>query len=374
MSAWSPSHLSEAKILVVRNDGLGDFVLTLPLVAALKQQLPGARIYALVNQHLQGLLPLLPDLEGMIVDEGVLLKRHRNLYAPRERKERRRDLLEQIKAQRFDLALLPYSEAASAALIHRARIPWRAGSGRRIYGWRFNLRNTASRKGSQSAEYELNLTYLARLGLEQTFTAPGVKLPTPQAGGEFDSGGRDYVVIHPHKRSSTALSWPIGNFVELARKFLRAGLDVTVVGDEPDAPVLREHFGQLRELRVATGLSLPELVGLIARARLFVGNSSGPLHVAGLTGTPHIGFYPQNRVSSPARWRTLPVPDGPGASHRYLLESSFPKNCVTCEMEKCTYFNCVASISMERVDGALRAWGLDLNGESGKGDLQATGS
>ena len=66
MSTWSPTHLNEAKILVVRNDGLGDFVLTLPLVAALKQQLPGARIYALVNQHLQGLLPLLPDLEGMI--------------------------------------------------------------------------------------------------------------------------------------------------------------------------------------------------------------------------------------------------------------------------------------------------------------------
>ena len=67
MTSWRLSHLNEPKILVVRNDGLGDFVLTLPLVAALKAQVPQARVYALVHRALAGLIPLLPDLSGAIL-------------------------------------------------------------------------------------------------------------------------------------------------------------------------------------------------------------------------------------------------------------------------------------------------------------------
>ncbi len=49
------------------------------------------------------------------------------------------------------------------------------------------------------------------------------------------------------------------------------------------------------------------------------------------------------------------APDDPGA---YLLASDFPKGCVQCELERCPYFNCVASLTPERVWAALRAWGI----------------
>lgn len=365
MSAWLSSRPQAPKILVVRNDGLGDFILTLPLVAALKRQLPGARIHVLVNRGLAGLVPLLPDVAGAVLDEGVLLKRHRGLLPAPEARARRAALLEEVRGHAFDLAVLPYAESGSAALVHRAGIPWRAGSGRRWFGWRFNLRNGATRRGSDWAEYELNLTYLETLGLENRYAAPAVKLPRAKAGGK-----RPYAVLHPHKRSGTALSWPLENFTALARGLAEAGLEVVAVGDAADAPVLNGAFPAGAGVRVETGLPLPQLAALLAGARLFVGNSSGPLHLAGLVGTPHVGFFPQNRVSAPARWRTLPMAGAPERHDTYLLASAFPKNCVRCELERCRFFNCVASIPQERVWAALDAWGVEQGRPPG---LQAAG-
>ena len=88
MSESRLSQLSDPKILLVRNDGLGDFVLTLPLVASLKAQLPTARIYGLVNHRLAGLMPLLPDFEGAILDQDVLLKRHHGVWSAAEVKQK----------------------------------------------------------------------------------------------------------------------------------------------------------------------------------------------------------------------------------------------------------------------------------------------
>ena len=381
------SQLSDPKILVVRNDGLGDFVLTLPLVASLLRQLPAARVYGLVSHHLRELVPLLPDFAGVLADEGVLLKRHRGLHAPAQVKEKRALLQQQIREHRFDLALLPYSESATAALVHRAGVPLRAGSLRRPYFWRFNLRNPVSRKGSGRAEHELNLTYLRLLGLEETFVSPRLRLPEPGEAAYLEPEPRAYAVLHPHKRSGTALTWPMENFVALAGELLGAGWGVMVVGDAADEPVLHPHFGAVKGARLRTGLSLPQLLQLIAHARLFVGNSSGPLHLAGLAGTPHIGFYPQDQVSAPQRWRTLPFPHGPahGAGHsaaakapadpwRYLLAPQFPKNCVICEGPRCPYFNCVAAISLDSAREAMAAWGLAPQHPAVNDAARATGS
>ena len=149
------------------------------------------------------------------------------------------------------------------------------------------------------------------------------------------------------------------NFQSLATDILRSGLKVVIIGDREDATVLEGCFSSLDDVMIETGLSLPGLLTLIAGARLFIGNSSGPLHLAGLAQTPHVGLFPQNRVSSPDRWCTLPWPGAPEDAGAYLISPGFPKNCVRCELEKCSYFNCVAAVPIERIGGAVRAWGLE---------------
>jgi len=350
--------IERPRLLVVRNDGLGDFVLTLPLIAALKQRLPGAHVTVLLSAALGGLVPLLPDIDVAIPDEGVLLKRHRGRFDDAQRKARQADLLSAVRGGGFDAALLPYAEAATARLVQQAGIPIRVGPLRRSFFWRFNAHYRRSRRGSGAAEYALNLGYLECLGLPADYVAARLALPDGALPPEAQAG--PYAVLHAHKRSGTALTWPLERFVALARGLVATGLTVVAVGDPPDRPVLEGVFGGVPGVCIETGLTLPRLVGLIARARLFVGNSSGPLHLAGLAGTPHVGLYPQDRVSAPERWRTLPVPGAPPDMRRYLLAPRFPKDCVVCEGPRCSYHNCVASLEPAAVWEALRAWGLEL--------------
>lgn len=353
------------RLLVVRNDGLGDFLLTLPLIAALKRSLPGAQVTVLLSAALAGLAPLLPDIDAVIADEGVLLRRHRDRFAPAERRRRRSVLAGRVREGGFHAALLPYAEAATARLVQRAGVPLRAGPRRRAFGWRFNVPYRRSRRGSGAAEYALNLGYLACLGLPEDYVAPRLTLPPAPAAAPAGP----YAVLHAHKRSGTALAWPLERFAALARDLLEAGLAVVAVGDAPDRPVLEGTFAGLPAVRIETALSLPELAALIGRARLFVGNSSGPLHLAGLAGTPHVALYPQDRVSAPERWRTLPCAGAPAEFRSYLLASRFPKDCIVCEGSRCPYHNCVASLAPEAVWAGLRAWGLALpSGPGGGGE------
>ena len=352
------AQLERPRVLVVRNDGLGDFVLTLPLVAAIKRHLPDAELTVLLSAGLRELVPLLPDIDAAIADEGVLLKRHRGRWPRAALRAGRTALLEQVRAGGFDVALLPYAEAVTARLVHRAGIPIRVGPLRRAFFWRFNAHFRRSRRGSGAAEFELNLAYLECLGLPTDYVAPRLALPaaTPHAPPT------PYAVLHAHKRSGTALTWPLERFVELARRLVAAGLAVVAVGDTEDRAVLEAAFGRQVGVRVETGRGLAQLATLIAGARLFAGTSSGPLHLAALAGVPHVALYPQDRVSAPERWRTLPVPGAPEDFRQYLLAPRFPKACIVCEGRRCPYYNCVASLDPAAVWQGLRQWGLKLPG------------
>ena len=345
------------RILIVRNDGLGDLILTLPLVSALRAQFPQAVLYLLCDRNLAPLAQMLPALDGVVEDPGVLLKRHAGRMTPALRQAGRQRLREELRHLNFDLAIFAYAESPSAALIQATGIPWRLGPLRRRFFWRFNLWATASRKGSAKAEWEMNLDLLSVLGLPMAYHPPQLALPAldpPAASLLAASAG--YVVLHPYKRAATALSWPLEHFLSLAQAFLAQGLEVVAVGDAADAPVLEATFAALPQVRLLTGLALPQLAALLAGAKLFVGNSSGPLHLAGLVGTPHVGFFPQNRVSAPARWRTLPNPQAPQAYQTYLRQPAFPRACITCAGPSCPYYNCVAAISLQEALEAAQSW------------------
>ena len=351
------------KILVVRNDGLGDFILTLPLVAGLRNGFPHATIDALVSPVVAQLAPNLPDIHRMVIDPGVLLKRHRKIHTPQAAAEARKQLLEEIQQSAYDAVLFAYAEPASAALAHRARIPLRIGPLRRSFFWRFNRFMTASRKGSHRAEYELNLELLRCVGINPAEVDSTPTLALPESTIKLPKS--PYVVMHPYKRSGTALTWPLTDFARVAAAWSAAGIQVVVIGDGEDEAILQKTFGGQHggsnsgPVTLETGRSLPETLHLIGHAALFVGNSSGPLHLAGLAQVPHVGFFPQNRVSAPARWRTLPGKKAPADISSYLLSPDFSRDCVRCDGTRCPHFNCVSAITIQQLASAIQAWGLN---------------
>lgn len=96
-------------------------------------------------------------------------------------------------------------------------------------------------------------------------------------------------VIHPGS-GGREKCWPLERFVELGRSL--PGPMVAVVG-----PVEADRWGEggiaalARELPVLADLSLEDLAGVLAEARGFVGNDSGPAHLAGALGVPTVALY-----------------------------------------------------------------------------------
>jgi len=353
------------KILIVRNDGLGDFILTLPLIASIKKQIPQARIHVLIRKAVHSLISILPDIEGAVIDEGVLLKRDRKKYSKEERKILFSELLFEIKAHSFDIAVLPYAESASAALIRKAGIPVRIGSGRRLFLYNYNVWNFNSRRKSAHSEFTQNLRYLANLGLRIHYTFPAVSVRTQIVAPKKKPESK-IAVLHVIKRNDTALSWPIRYFATLSEYLIQKKYNIILIGDRDDHNELSKFKKQLElknekkikkdSIKIMTDLNLGSLAEQMSKASLFVGNSSGPLHLAGLVQIPHIGLFPQNTVSSPERWRTLKFSPSPRYHREYLLASNYEKRCVRCEKEKCKFFNCMESIGMERVKSAIQKW------------------
>jgi ADP-heptose:LPS heptosyltransferase len=339
------------KILVVRNDGLGDFILTLPVISALREQIPHARIYVLAARNLHGLSALLPEIDGWVTDPGCLLKRHRRGKSTLQLKAEYENLVREVSAYRFDLALFCYAEKYSARLAQDAGIPYRLGPLRRAFFMKFNLWYYIPRRRTAQSEYQLNLKILRALRLDSLFRFPRTVLP--QLSEKIETGR--YIVMHPYKRSGTALVWPMENFQALARHYAAKRHRVIVIGDRDDAEVLRSYFGAIPNVKIRTDLSLVQTAVLLRCAEHFFGNSSGPLHLAALVRTPHTGFYPQNRTASPRRWRTLPNENTPALSE-HLLATDFPVNCVTCRLQKCRYYPCTAHIEAEAAIRSVAAW------------------
>ncbi|HRP70724.1 MAG TPA: glycosyltransferase family 9 protein, partial [Turneriella sp.] len=292
--------------------------------------------------------------------------RHRKNKYTLQLKTEYTTLVREVAAYRFDIAIFSYAEKHSARLIQDAGIPYRLGPLRRSFFTRFNLWYYINRKKSNQAEYQLNLKMLRSLRLQNTFQFPRVNIPSLSAPSIKDR----YIVIHPYKRSGTALVWPIENFQNLARYFTQQKIRVVILGDQSDSEVLHSHFEDISLVEIRTDLSLVQSAALIRGALHFFGNSSGPLHLAALVGTPHTGFYPQNRASSARRWRTLPLASAPFAS-QYLLNTNFPMDVQKCIGKKCKFYPCTVNISLEAAIQSTVAW-KSFNKKSSKKKIQKT--
>jgi heptosyltransferase-3 len=154
-------------------------------------------------------------------------------------------------------------------------------------------------------------------------------------------GGEAYAVIAPGARYFTK-RWALEHFAEAAQ-WLRSehGLRSVVIlgpGERAMSTPARVQFGE--HTPIFNSLELSETIALIAGARLFVGNDSGPSHIAAAAQVPSVVIFGS---SSSVHWRPWQAP------HR-LVQNDFP--CNPCRGDRCYAFDeprCILSISAEQV-------------------------
>jgi ADP-heptose:LPS heptosyltransferase len=107
----------------------------------------------------------------------------------------------------------------------------------------------------------------------------------------------NYAVIHP-TASAAHKAWPAERFAQLGAVLRGSGLEPVFIGAAGDDLSTFEGFSVIR------GASLAEIKTLLAGARLFVGNDSGPAHMAAAFALPVVVLYGASDARIWAPWRT----------------------------------------------------------------------
>jgi heptosyltransferase-2 len=332
------------RILLVRTDRLGDVILTLPMLSALRRCFPDAYIAMLLRRYTGEILEGNPHLNELIWYD----RDHANIPLG--------EMIATLRMRRFDVAIVVYPRLRLAWLLWRAGIPLRIGTGYRYYSFLFNKRVFEHRKDAKRHEVEYNLNLLRELSCdrERDLKAEFYIAVPPEAENNIETLLRSlgierkgFVIVHPGSGGS-AREWSPENFGRLAAR-LASDFHIVVTGtssEEAKVSAVVRASGNAA-IPLVGKCTLKELAALIGASSLFVSNSTGPLHLAVAMGTPVVGLYPQHTAMSAKRW-------GPYTGNSAVFVPERPLDCNTC-VEHNSACECMATITVEAVLAAARS-------------------
>lgn len=285
------------RILFVKLTSLGDVVHALPSASALRTRFPEARITWLVDQRFAAIVRGHPA-----VDECLAVAAPRwTGRAPFEsvvRASFQYGVIPRLRRQRFDLAVDVQGLFRSAALA--------AGSGARFRLGPRDAREGAplfyTHRGGEPASphaVDRNLAVLSPLGVAAR--RPRFDLePTEEASKAADKlleraglpPDAPFVAVGP-KTSRPEKDWPAERYAEAIGRIERDhGLLCVLLGGSADATVCRAIADRSGSRAAAlTGQPLDVSMAILAKCALFLGNDSGPLHLAAALGRPIVAVY-----------------------------------------------------------------------------------
>jgi ADP-heptose:LPS heptosyltransferase/GT2 family glycosyltransferase len=322
------------RILIVKLDHIGDCITALPAVRRLKELFPKARFCVLANRATKSIWAAEVAVDEVL--EFDFFHARSGLGKKDLASQDLLDLRQRLEPFRFDLAVdlrkspdtrhvLQYTGARFlAGYDHRGQYPWLDIT----LEWEGDTRYAP--KHQNVADDILNLVEAIGTSCRSersTFRAdPKIALTLPAAESKQIFCKR-VVCIHPASGSEMR-QWPAEYFAELIDLLLaHHDVHVIIVGgpDEMDiAQTVLDGIRQRSAVYCLVGkLKLAELPALISKCALFVGNNSGPKHIAAALGVPTIGVH--SGVIDSYEWG--PLGDNAVAIRRNM-------SCSPCYLEK----------------------------------------
>lgn len=290
------------RILISRTDRLGDLILALPFIESIKERYPKCRVDVIASLYAS------PILENNKKIDKILRVQNDQLLV---NKMYKKDLLQKIKKEKYDVVVALYPERHISGLFYKADIPIRIGTAGRFHSIFFNTRLMHSRKKNIKHEYEYNLDFLTFFKKGKTIREPRVYLTEKDLKGAYqilkEAGVKDrFIVLHPGSGGS-AESWSFNKFIELYQLLEKKGIVLVASGSEKEGEMIDNASDKLQvPVKKITGeTDLRTLAAVLSLAEVVVANSTGPLHLSVAVGTQVIGLYPSRKAMSPVRWGPL---------------------------------------------------------------------
>jgi ADP-heptose:LPS heptosyltransferase len=348
-------------ILLVRLRLIGDVVFTTPAVTAIREAFPDATITYLVEPAAAAIVQGHPGID--VVTVVPHLRGWRRVAADLA-------LARRLRRARFDLVVDFHGGPRASFLTWATGAPRRVGYAIAGRSWMYTevVPRAADLRPRHSVENQWDL--LAHLGrplpiapdpdrhrvrMEESPAAAAAVEGRLAAAGI--SPAHRLVVVHvsagnPFRR------WPAGHFVELAVQLAANDPDrrIILTSGPSEAEAARAIVEQARQrlpagsgdlIRTGDEYSLVELRSLVARAAVYVGGDSGPLHVAATSDVPIVGLYGPTLPVRSAPWRPVGIPAA--AVERLDL------SCRPCDQRRCVTddFRCLTGIGPGDVVAAV---------------------
>jgi heptosyltransferase-2 len=331
-------------VLIVKLAAIGDVVMALPMVTALKSSAPECRITWLAGRTSAPLLSHVAEIAEIVaVDDRAILAGSAARKAAAVVSAWR-----VLAGRRFDLVLIAHSDPRYT----RLALPIQSTERR----W---LGQGSARPGlvpgrSHSAEYVRLVT--GNDAQRSPLPPPPVvdpPLPDPLARelAAFNPTAAPVIVVAPGGarnpgRTDHLRRWPLERYAELVRRLCDNGDAVVIVGDAGDAWV-RTAFANMPVLDLTGRTDLAALVALFRRCAMAVTHDSGPLHLARLAGARTVGLFGP----------TLPHAFVPPDSRTHVLWPGAALPCAPCydgrNFAACDNNACMQAISVEAVAAAI---------------------
>ncbi|MEW5974417.1 MAG: glycosyltransferase family 9 protein [Acidobacteriota bacterium] len=335
----------EARVLFIRLRSLGDTILSTPLYAALKSWRPDLRLAVLAEEPHQQVLLRNPDLDQVI----TIPSRSRGALRSRL------GVLREIRKRRFDVCLNLHGGSTSAWLTALSGAKYRIGHQQFRLSFCYNLRVDPSPPpdpGRRQHTVEYQIGWLRALGLPVAEIPTARVFPDPERSQAVEAAlrlrgidvSRPYCVVQPTSRFFTK-EWTPQGFAEVCDHLWNRGLQTILTG----GPGEQSKLIKIRELANSKPATLKsptisDLIGVLQKARLFVGNDSGPTHLAAALGIPIVVLFGS---SDSQVWHPWQV------THRVVQN---PFECNPCPGYRCLVYDqpkCILSITTEQVQHAI---------------------
>jgi len=348
----TPQHFQPRHILVIRLDLIGDLVMSLTVVSALKRTYPHAQI---------DLLALPSSAQVIAYDAGVITfdpnvwRRPKALLQLKNWREAIA-LVRRLRAKNYDLAVSVFGTwAATLAVLSGARR--RVGFGREGYpGFMTDSvpgRHWDPRDHLHEVDYCLQLAHAAGAHVTADDRPPHLYVDS-QARQQVEQlllqegmqSGRPLIACHVTSNNGQSKRWPIPYWATLIDRLIcEDGYNVVITGAPNDLPIIEAILARSLEhpINLAGKTSLKQLAALLERADLLITGDSGPMHIAAAVGTSLIAIHGP----------TDPALSGPVSPHATILRSDIW--CSPCYNAKgpadCRFFTtqCMKDITPNQV-------------------------
>ncbi|HRP02568.1 MAG TPA: glycosyltransferase family 9 protein [Candidatus Kapabacteria bacterium] len=276
------------KILITQTAFIGDVVLTIPLIAKIKELSPNSQLHVLTTKVSSQIISLLKDVDGIIVyDKKGADKSLKGFLS----------IISKIRAEKYDLIISPHRSLRTSLMNFFSKanttISFNTADFALLYShkikYNYSLHEIDRNLSllSQFEEYQNNKSnQQISLYFNENIQS---NINTLLSNNNIDK----YIVIAPGSVWATK-RWLPQHFTHLIKLILNTNYKVILTGSKDDSQICRSIMQASNNDKVidtSGQLTINETIYLISKATMIVTNDSAPIHFAGLVKTKTIAIF-----------------------------------------------------------------------------------